>query len=704
MTDPASTLIEATNADEDVRALSEESFDDAPEESAPPDPHGLMAQLQREAQLSEESARPIAEAVIAQLEQMPQLKATPLLLRALVDAQLQAAQLTDAQRWHTRLGVSFANVDQLIQAAPATDANFHSLAHGPDGTSFALAEQIKREYAMLAVFSDTVGEAHRSGRLHLENLGEIDRPLTMVGSVDFIKRYGVRLPSGFAGARPARRPEVLAAHLVKHTAALHGYFSEAIAWDSVNFAIAPLLVGLNVREMKQIAQVLLFELSAPAVARGGQLVRCDLHLDWDCPTYLQNVLALGAGGEKMTTTYAQLVTVARDFLKALLEIYLEGDGQKLPFTGPRPILHLTREAISSPGHRAFLDLVTHAMAERGGIVVSFDRGNDEGAFTARYGVNAEKLQRRPESWQWRSAIFSSVAINLPRLAYEPYTDEAQLFARLDELLSLAAQASLEKRVFLERLLSRGETGALGLLAMRYDQDAFLSLNWTAHLIAPVGLAELTQAVTASSLGASSKNAGTAQAFASRVIAQLHQAAEQLSEKHKVSFLIAESHDLTAPHRFAQLDLQAFDHRTLNELSEAAGDETETFYSNAIKLPVNSRLNLLERLRVEGQLQAGRVWGATSDVWLSPNEPFYERLLTLLSVAVHQTQVAALTLAPDFTVCLACSAFTRGIHAACPACGSTRVDGLAQASNRYSHTSTWPRWKLAELRQRRRDEL
>ena len=32
-------------------------------------------------------------------------------------------------------------------------------------------------------------------------------------------------------------------------------------WDSVNFALAPMLVGLNQREIKQIAQGLLFELS-----------------------------------------------------------------------------------------------------------------------------------------------------------------------------------------------------------------------------------------------------------------------------------------------------------------------------------------------------------------------------------------------------------------------------------------------------------
>jgi hypothetical protein len=34
----------------------------------------------------------------------------------------------------------------------------------------------------------------------------------------------------------------------------------------------------------------------------------------------------------------------------------------------------------------------------------------------------------------------------------------------------------------------------------------------------------------------------------------------------------------------------------------------------------------------------------------------------------------------------------------------RVDGLAQGPHRYSRTSTWPRWKLAELDLRKREEI
>jgi anaerobic ribonucleoside-triphosphate reductase len=52
----------------------------------------------------------------------------------------------------------------------------------------------------------------------------------------------------------------------------------------------------------------------------------------------------------------------------------------------------------------------------------------------------------------------------------------------------------------------------------------------------------------------------------------------------------------------------------------------------------------------------------------------------------------------------CHIVLRGLLSACPQCGSMRVDGLAQGANRYSRTATWPRWKLAELNLRRREEI
>lgn len=665
------------------------------------DPQRITDALVRETNLASETAHKIALEVKEQIGLSGIRALTAPLIRGLVNAKLLERGLMNEHRLHSRLGVPIYDVDRIIQSV----SDDTTTSHGPEGSSLALAEAIKREYAIRNVFSEAVSGAHLAGDLHIENLGEVDRPTTMIGSVDFIKRHGVRLPGGFAGSRPAKRAEVLVLHLVTYTAALQGYFSETLAWDSVNFALAPMLVGLNQREIRQIAQGLLFELSSPAIARGGQPVRCDLHLDCEAPAYLRDLQIVGAGGEKFSSTYGAMEETARDFLKALFEVYLEGDGQGLPFTGPRPILHLTENFIGNPFNRAALDLVIRAATERGGVTLAFDRPGDNPAtesFTARYGVGADRLQRVGESWQWRAATLSSVAINLPRVGYRAAGDPqgvARIFDLLTELLELAAQASLEKRIFLEKLLARGESGALAMLAMRPGQEIFLPLSWTAHAICPVGLAELAQIVTRDSLDLSQ----AAQDFAASVIAHLNAEAERLSVKHKVRFTLAESCDTTARSRLARLDLKFADHPG-DAGAPGSGSSAEIFYTNSIKLPVKSSVGAFDRIRIESDLQGGMIRNAVTDLWLGAALPPTEKLVELISKAFHKTQASAIAFSPEFTICDVCHTVLRGLLSNCPQCGSMRVDGLAQGANRYSRTSTWPRWKLAEMDQRRREEI
>jgi anaerobic ribonucleoside-triphosphate reductase len=664
--------------------------------------------LVRETGLGPELAEQISLEVKDQIERSGIRALTAPLIRGLVDARLLEYGLVPEYRQHSRLGVPLYDVDRMIQSGVSDTTRLH----GPEGTSLALAEAIKREYAILTVFSDAVAGAHYSGDLFLENLGEIDRPTTMTGSIDFIKRYGIRLPGGFVGSRPAKRAEVLASHLVTYTAALQGYFSDALAWDSVNFAFAPMLTGLSQREIKQLAQGLLFELSAPVVARGGQSVRCDLHLDWEAPAYLRDLPVVGAGGEKFNNSYGAMNDTARLFLKALFEVYLEGDGQGLPFIGPRPVLHLTNSFFENPANQSFLELACQAAAERGGVVLAFDRPNGNeaaSAFTPRYGVSADKLQRATESWQWRAAIFSSVAINLPRVGYQAEGSQPKVFELLTGLLELAAQASLEKRVFLEKLLARGEAGALAMLAMRPDKEPFLPLSWTSHAICSIGLSELAQFV----IGEPIDNSSKVQTFAADVVAHLGAEAERLSAKHKVRFLLAESRDLTAPHRLARLDAnrfgldvvnQALNRRALNRelTSEIMSEEDDIFYTNSAKLPSYSGISSAEKLRIEGLLQGKAIWGVASEIWLGQTLPPSNQLLDFVRQAFQQTKITAITFSPEFSVCIVCRTVSRGRREECPQCGSTRVDGLAQATNRYSFTSKWPQWKLAELNLRRHE--
>lgn len=244
-----------------------------------------------------------------------------------------------------------------------------------------------------------------------------------------------------------------------------------------------------------------------------------------------------------------------------------------------------------------------------------------------------------------------------------------------------------------------------MLAMRPDKEPFLPLSWTSHAICPVGLAELAQFIT----GESIERSATAQEFAVSVIEHLHAETARLSVKHKVRFLISESHDLIAPNRLARLDARRFGNeavaQALNrpiETDPASDEETDgVFYTNSAKLPANSSADPITRLSIEGALQGKLIWNSTSNIHLGQSLPQAAELAEFVRQAFHQTKVSAITFSPEFTVCIVCRSVSRGLHAECPQCGANRVEGLAQATNRYSFVSKWPQWKLAELNLRNR---
>lgn len=621
------------------------------------DPQRIADALTRETGLSAERAHQIATDVWEQIKQLNIKNLTSPLIRGLVNARLITEGLLDAYRAHSRLGVPIYDVARIIQSLPVSeDESGRPLLLGPEGTSLSLAAAIKREYAILAVFSERVSSAHLDGDLHIGNINEVDRPQTMICSIDYIKRHGVTLPGGFAGSRPARRPEVLASHLVTWTAALQGYFSEDMTWDSVNFAFAPMLVGLSQREVRQLAQGLLFELSAPTIARGGQPIRCDLHLDWDPPPYIENLPMVGAAGELSRSTYRTVADTARNFLRIFFEVFLEGDANGRTFSGPRPILHLRPSLLSHPEHRSFIELLEQVISERGGISIIFDRPAEspvrtnnpaaqgttlelqdqdlqiasEEAFTSRFGLGGEKLRRAGDRWQWRAAVLSSMEINLPRIAYRVNGNRDRIPGLLSELLELAAQASLEKRIFLEKLLARGEQGSLALLAMRPAQEAFLSLSWSSHAICPLGLAEMVQIVTGEPLADSFE----AQQLALQVVRHLHDEVERLSLTHKVRFILAESRDPIAARRLALLDQRKFglqvepDSPQTTGLVSAGGVSLTERYTPGVRLPAGCSLDLWSRLRIEGLLLGRRIWHGVAN--LDRNEPLNGILPALLT--------------------------------------------------------------------------
>ena len=123
------------------------------------------------------------------------------LIRELVNAKLIERGLEKATTMHARLGFPLYDVGQLILYHNKENAN---VPHSPEGTNLTLAEGVKKEYAILNVFSEDVGYAHMTGDIHVHNLGYIDRPYCSCQSLEYIKKFGLNLPNSLAAAAPAK--------------------------------------------------------------------------------------------------------------------------------------------------------------------------------------------------------------------------------------------------------------------------------------------------------------------------------------------------------------------------------------------------------------------------------------------------------------------------------------------------------------------
>jgi ribonucleoside-triphosphate reductase len=583
-------------------------------------------------------------------------------------------------------------VHRAIQGSLAEGSSRHS---GPEGTSLLLAEAIKREYAIQSVFSEQIANAHLVGDIHIHEIGAVDRPYSIISSVDYIKQFGISLPQGFASSTPARHADVLIAHMIKVSAALQGYISGPVVWDSVNFALAPFLVGLDSDSLDQLAQMLVFEFSSPAVARSGQAVLADLHIDWDAPSYLANRRAVGQGGQETDSTYGDHTAEAHRFLEALLDVYLRGDAMGRTFLTPRLILHINRRFNEISGYRAVLERASRLAVERGEFTIVFDR-DDQQAFSRRHGIEAPKSLGTSSTGSFRSSQLQLVSLNLPRVGYLAGDDQVTVFEELSRLMEIAAQAHLEKRVFLEKLLALGEKGPLAALATRPGGTPFLRMNWTTHSIGVVGLNELCRVV----LKADLHHSEATMQFALKVLTHLQREADRLSSKHKVKFLLSGRSNEGTAARLARLDLRFFGPMAA-EVVCGDGGRDAAYYTDGVRLPAASDISVLDRVRTEGVFHNLGFSDIATEVWMGAVAPAADDLGRLVSQAFYQSTCAGLVFCPEFTSCSDCGRHTSGLHARCGHCGSDRIDWLAYAGDRYGYSSAWDPGRLAELHDRKR---
>lgn len=658
----------------------------------------IVEALLRETDLDEKVADEISREVESLIRKSGIKFVTAPLIREIVNAKLIERGLEKARKMHTRLGMPIFDVGRLILHPNKENAN---VPHGPEATNLTLAERIKKEYALLAVFSEEVADAHMNGDIHIHDLGFIDRPYCSGQSLEYIKKFGLNFPHSLSMAKPAKHPEVLLAHLIKFSAALQSNFAGAIGWDAVNIFFAPFLVGMSDSDLKQLAQMLVFEFSQQAVARGGQAIFSDINLYWEIPKHFEDTPAIGPGGEYTGKTYKEYEKEAQRFAWMLFEIYKEGDGSGRPFFFPKPIVHITEKFFRTEGHMDFLYHICDVASEKGNTYFVFDRGETakiSECCRLSFKLDRNDLEDAKMPWRMRYCALQNVSINLPRIGYLARGDDSKLFELLNQRFLLAVKAHREKRRFIERLLSLGEDGPLALLTMRRDGLPYLRLNLATHLVGMVGLNELVQI----HLGEELHESKRALKFGLKVIAHMKLLAEKLSKSERMRIVLEQTPAESTSYRFARLDLRDFSPESGRVVKGNIAEE-KVYYTNSTHLNVGMRINPIERVQLEGMFHPLIEAGSISHIWIGEARPSKEAIADFVIKTFRYTANDQIAFSPEFTTCNSCFKTSRGLRSKCEFCGSEDVDGITRITGYFTKISSWNKGKLGELSDRYRNE-
>ena len=655
--------------------------------------------LIRETFVDADTAAGIGESVEARIQQSGIKVITAPLIRELVNSRLIELGLESARILHTRLGVPLYDVDQMILRPNKENAN---VPHGPEATNLTLAEGIKKEYALLTVFDQDIADAHMMGDIHLHDLGFIDRPYCSGQSLEYLKRFGLNLPNSLAMAKPAKHAEVLLAHMVKFAAALQSNFAGAIGWDAVNLFFAPYLEELNDRQIKQLAQMLVFEFSQQAVARGGQAIFTDINLYWEIPKHFEGVPAIGPEGVYTGKTYADYIELSQKFAWFLFDVFLEGDGSGRPFFFPKPLVHITEKFFSTPGHMDFLNHICHVASEKGNTYFVFDRGETakiSECCRLSFKLEQSDLDDAREPWKMRYSALQNVTLNLPRVAYEAEGNEAKLFDLITERIRLAARAHRQKKDFIQKLLDLGKSGPLALLNMDPDGTPYLRMHRCTYLIGMVGLNELVQY----HLGQELHESEEAMKFGLKIIAHMKLTSDRLAEKHDMRFVLEQTPAESTAYRFAKLDMKHFNGHA-SRVVKGEHENGEIYYSNSTLFNVGTLMNPIERVKFEGLFHPLIEAGALTHVWLGETQPSPESLANFVIKTFRNTKNDQIAFSPEFTTCLECGRTSRGLSETCPHCASDKVEGITRITGYFTRVSSWNKGKLGELRDRYKNRL
>lgn len=568
-------------------------------------------------------------------------------------------------------------------------------AYSLQGLNQHISTMITAQYWLNRLYPDSIAEAHKSGAMHIHDLGFLS--VYCVGwDLKDLLLTGFRGVEGKAQSSPARHFRTALGQVVNFFYTMQGEAAGAQAFANFDTFLAPYIRydGLDYDQVKQCLQEFLFNLNVPTRV-GFQTPFTNITMDLVVPDFLRNEPIVW-GGQVQNETYGEFQPEVTLLNRAFAEVMCQGDASGSLFSFPIPTYNITPDFDwQNPDYEGIWEMTAkYGIPYFSNFVNSDMKPDDVRSMCCRLRLDKRELMKRGGGLFAANPLTGSVGvvtINLPRLGYES-SSEDNLFQRLRHLMELAKQSLEIKRKVIEQYTERG-LYPYSKFYLRHVHDRF-GCYWKNHF-STIGINGMNECCL-NFLGVPLASPDGME-FARKVMNFMRDILTEFQEETGNIYNLEATPAESTAYRFAKLDTARYpDIIVANQEQFKTG--AKPYYTNSTHLPVGYTDDLYEALEMQDELQTLYTGGTVFHVFTGESAMTAEAAKQMVRRVTDTFRLPYITLSPSFSICPS-HGYMAGEHFTCPKCGApsevfSRIVGYMRP------VSQWNEGKRAEFADRK----
>ncbi|AWK06189.1 ribonucleoside triphosphate reductase [Flavobacterium crocinum] len=551
------------------------------------------------------------------------------------------------------------------------------------------AGKVIANYWLDKIYNKEEGSAHRNGDIHIHDLDCLTG-YCAGWSLRMLLNEGFNGVRGRVESRPPSHFREALGQMANFLGILQSEWAGAQAFSSFDTYLAPYVFKdqLTYDEVLKTVRSFVYNLNVPA--RWGQSPFTNITLDWNVPDDLKEQIptkndlhlflnvtdenliheAQKRGVSKLENLkYADFQTEMNLINKAYYTIMTEGDANGQPFTFPIPTVNITEdfdwngenvdllfENTAKIGSSYFQNFIgsQYLLDDNGNRIENPDayKPNAVRSMCCRLQLDLRELLKRGNGLFGSAEMTGSigvVTINMARLGYLHKGNIINLFAHLDELLTIAKSTLEKKRKFIQEMYDRG----LYPYTQRY-------LKHFKNHFSTIGVNGMNEMVINFTEGKQNITDNSGIHFATEILDYIRLRMKEFQEETGNLYNLEATPAEGTTYRFAKEDKKRFP-----EILQA-GHDKHIYYTNSSQIPVDYTEDPFEALLLQDELQCKYTGGTVLHLYMREKISSPEACKNFVKKVLTNFKLPYITVTPVFSICPV-HGYLNGEHEYCPKC-------------------------------------